>query len=74
MVFFNTIVFLLTVSHLRAVMSDPGIVPIPKTNMDFSDIHSDTSKRKTVSSLIYFHYSANEHCLEIVFYLTRMSV
>ncbi|XP_059145307.1 palmitoyltransferase ZDHHC3-like [Physella acuta] len=46
-VFFNTIVFLLTVSHLRAVMSDPGIVPIPKTNMDFSDIHSDTSKRKT---------------------------
>ncbi|XP_012937198.2 palmitoyltransferase ZDHHC7 [Aplysia californica] len=44
---FNTIVLLLTVSHLRAVLSDPGIVPIPKTSMDFSDIHSENSKRKT---------------------------
>ncbi|BFZ13732.1 hypothetical protein BsWGS_16771 [Bradybaena similaris] len=46
-VIFNTIVFLLIVSHLKAVLSDPGIVPIPQTSMDFSDIHSDTSKLKT---------------------------
>ncbi|KAK0045948.1 palmitoyltransferase ZDHHC7 [Biomphalaria pfeifferi] len=46
-VFFNTIVLLMTVSHLRAVLSDPGVVPIPKTSMDFSDIHSENAKRKT---------------------------
>ncbi|CAG5114953.1 unnamed protein product [Candidula unifasciata] len=46
-VVFNTIIFLLIVSHLKAVLSDPGIVPIPKTSMDFSDIHSDSSKLKT---------------------------
>lgn len=52
---FNTIVFLMTVSHLRAVLSDPGIVPIPKTSMDFSDIHSESSKRKPVGiSIIVF--------------------
>ena len=44
---FNTIVLLLMVSHLRAVLSDPGIVPLPKTNMDFSDIHSENSRKKT---------------------------
>ncbi|XP_050415305.1 palmitoyltransferase ZDHHC3 [Patella vulgata] len=39
-VFFNMIVFLLTISHLRAVLSDPGIVPLPSTSMDFSDHHA----------------------------------
>lgn len=37
---FNTIVFLLIMSHLRAVFSDPGIVPFPDNNLDFSDMHS----------------------------------
>ena len=40
MVLFNLIVFLMTVAHLRAVLSDPGVVPLPKTSLDFSDIHS----------------------------------
>lgn len=39
-VLFNTIVFLLFVSHIRAVFSDPGIVPLPINRIDFSDIHS----------------------------------
>ncbi|KAK3793222.1 hypothetical protein RRG08_014322 [Elysia crispata] len=46
-VIFNTIMFLLIVAHLRAVLSDPGIVPIPKTSMDFSDMHSGEGPRKT---------------------------
>lgn len=37
---FNTIVFLLIMAHLRAVFSDPGIVPFPDNNLDFSDMHS----------------------------------
>ena len=49
-VIFNTVMFLLIVAHLRAVLSDPGIVPIPKTSMDFSDMHSgEGGPRKTVS-------------------------
>jgi len=26
-------------AHLKAVCSDPGIVPLPQSRMDFSDIH-----------------------------------
>uniref|UniRef100_A0A7G3AUZ5 Palmitoyltransferase n=1 Tax=Lutzomyia longipalpis TaxID=7200 RepID=A0A7G3AUZ5_LUTLO len=39
-ILFNTIVFLLAMSHLRAVLSDPGIVPLPQNRLDFSDIHT----------------------------------
>ncbi|PIK54461.1 putative palmitoyltransferase ZDHHC7 [Apostichopus japonicus] len=35
---FNFVIFLLTYSHFRAVMSDPGIVPLPTRNLDFSDV------------------------------------
>ena len=27
-------------SHLKAVCSDPGVVPLPQTRMDFSDMHT----------------------------------
>ncbi|XP_012257947.2 palmitoyltransferase ZDHHC3-A [Athalia rosae] len=37
---FNTVVLLLVMSHLKAVCSDPGVVPLPQTRMDFSDIHT----------------------------------
>ncbi|OWF44796.1 Palmitoyltransferase ZDHHC3 [Mizuhopecten yessoensis] len=37
---FNVIIFLLTMSHMRAVVSDPGIVPLPTTGLDFSDLHA----------------------------------
>jgi len=36
---FNTIVFLLFISHGKAVFSDPGIVPLPQHRIDFSDDH-----------------------------------
>nr|CAD7403222.1 unnamed protein product [Timema cristinae] len=39
-VLFNTIIFLLAVAHLKAVCSDPGVVPLPQSRVDFSDIHS----------------------------------
>lgn len=39
-VMFNTIILLLTMSHFKAVLSDPGTVPLPQTRLDFSDIHS----------------------------------
>ncbi|XP_052805381.1 palmitoyltransferase ZDHHC3-like [Mya arenaria] len=41
---FNLIVFFLSVAHMRAVMSDPGIVPLPSTNIDFSDIQNGQKK------------------------------
>ncbi|XP_075548907.1 DNZDHHC/NEW1 zinc finger protein 11 isoform X2 [Dermacentor variabilis] len=34
---FNIIVFLTLMAHTRAVFSDPGTVPLPQTNLDFSD-------------------------------------
>jgi len=40
-VLFNTVIFLLFLSHARAVLSDPGIVPLPKHRIDFSDSHSE---------------------------------
>jgi hypothetical protein len=42
-VIFNVIVFMLFMSHARAVFSDPGIVPLPQHRIDFSDLHSASS-------------------------------
>lgn len=39
-VLFNTIVFLLIMSHLKAVFSDPGTVPLPANRLDFSDMYT----------------------------------
>lgn len=47
-VLFNTVIFLMLISHLRAVVSDPGVVPLPKTNIDFSDMHSAAQKKDRV--------------------------
>ncbi|KZC15111.1 PREDICTED: palmitoyltransferase ZDHHC3 [Dufourea novaeangliae] len=43
---FNTVVLLLIMSHLKAVCSDPGVVPLPQSRMDFSDIHTDNPETK----------------------------
>jgi len=43
---FNVIVFLMIAAHLRAVLSDPGTVPLPKTSLDFSDMHSGQKMSK----------------------------
>ncbi|CAG2224693.1 ZDHHC3_7_25 [Mytilus edulis] len=34
---------LTVISHMRAVLSDPGIVPLPKNGLDFSDLHAGRS-------------------------------
>ncbi|KAL8624551.1 hypothetical protein ACOMHN_005852 [Nucella lapillus] len=47
-IFFNTIVFLITASHLRAVLSDPGMIPLPSACMDFSDMHSPQPPKKNM--------------------------
>jgi hypothetical protein len=36
-VLFNTIIFLLFISHARAVFSDPGIVPLPKHRLSLTE-------------------------------------
>lgn len=43
-VLFNTVVFLLTMSHLKAVLSDPGKIPLPAHRIDFSSMHSSEHK------------------------------
>lgn len=42
-VLFNLILTLFMVSHLRAVLSDPGVVPLPQSKLDIVDIHSKQS-------------------------------
>jgi len=37
---FNSVVLLLMMSHMRAVFSDPGIVPLPQSKLDFSEFHT----------------------------------
>lgn len=34
-------------AHLRAVLSDPGTIPLPQTRLDFSDIHSGEIGKKS---------------------------
>ncbi|XP_053471648.1 zf-DHHC domain-containing protein isoform X2 [Ictalurus furcatus] len=41
---FNVILLLLLVCHSKAVFSDPGIVPLPETAIDFSDLRSQSSR------------------------------
>jgi hypothetical protein len=52
-VIFNILIFFAAVSHLRAVLSDPGIVPLPNASMDFSDMHSGHPPKETVNLLFY---------------------
>ncbi|CAD5122232.1 DgyrCDS10681 [Dimorphilus gyrociliatus] len=43
---FNIIIFLLVVSHLRAVFSDPGLVPLPRNRLDFSDMQEERGSKE----------------------------
>lgn len=47
-ILFNTVVFMLFLSHIRAVFTDPGVIPLPHNNLDFSDLHSE-AKGKLLS-------------------------
>ena len=57
---FNVVVFLMVAAHLRAVFSDPGTVPLPKTSLDFSDMHSG-QKISKVCCVICAHCSCFTH-------------
>lgn len=35
---------MLGAAHLKAVLSDPGVVPLPQNRIDFSNIHSNRNK------------------------------
>lgn len=39
-ILFNLIILLLMIAHVKAVCSDPGIVPLPQNKVDFSDMYS----------------------------------
>ena len=41
---FNVLVTLMVVSHLRAVLSDPGMVPVSNTPVDLSDLDVNNAK------------------------------
>jgi len=51
---FNVVLFLMIAAHLRAVLSDPGTVPLPKTSLDFSDMHSGQKISKVCYILCIF--------------------
>ncbi|XP_070622365.1 palmitoyltransferase ZDHHC3-like [Erythrolamprus reginae] len=40
---FNLVVLMLLICHTRAVFADPGVVPLPDTALDFSDLRSGNS-------------------------------
>ncbi|KAL4618257.1 palmitoyltransferase ZDHHC3-like [Arapaima gigas] len=42
---FNAILLLLLACHSKAVFSDPGMVPLPDTAIDFSDLRSQSSRK-----------------------------
>ncbi|XP_030397964.1 palmitoyltransferase ZDHHC3-like isoform X2 [Gopherus evgoodei] len=49
-VMFNLIVLLLLACHTRAVFADPGMVPLPDTAIDFSDLRSNTPHKSERSN------------------------
>lgn len=43
---FNSLALLLAISHLKASFSDPGVVPLPQSRVDFSDMHTEGQENK----------------------------
>ncbi|CAH1098692.1 unnamed protein product [Psylliodes chrysocephalus] len=48
-VMFNTIIFLLIISHIKAVVTDPGTVPLLQMEVDFSNMVSSDSRCEFVN-------------------------
>ncbi|NWR57000.1 ZDHC3 Palmitoyltransferase, partial [Bucorvus abyssinicus] len=62
---FNLIVLLLLACHARAVLADPGLVPLPATAIDFSDLWKPEESQEdwTVCDCCEaFHPSRTHHC------------
>lgn len=60
---FNVVIFLMIISHLQAVLSDPGTVPLPKTSLDFSDLHA--GQKPKVSGHSWTQWTVR-HCRAIL--------
>jgi len=43
---FNTFIFLMVLSHIKASFTDPGKVPLPKVAVDFSEARRGSRKKK----------------------------
>ena len=59
---FNAVIFLMIISHMQAVLSDPGTVPLPKTSIDFSDMHSGQKLPKVVKLCYLTKIMCLVHC------------
>nr|XP_054760803.1 palmitoyltransferase ZDHHC7-like [Lytechinus pictus] len=59
---FNCIVLCLTVAHLRAVLSDPGIVPLPTTAIDFSDVRTGQAPKSRVDRVSGQSWTVCQKC------------
>ncbi|XP_058235930.1 zf-DHHC domain-containing protein isoform X1 [Hemibagrus wyckioides] len=57
---FNVILLLLLACHSKAVFSDPGMVPLPETAIDFSDLRSQSSR---VNDRVRSHFTV--HCVQL---------
>lgn len=59
-VLFNTFLFLLVYAHIKAIVSDPGRIPLPEVAVDFSD--SRRSSRKGRKGKTNDNWTACQHC------------
>uniref|UniRef100_T1JEH8 Uncharacterized protein n=1 Tax=Strigamia maritima TaxID=126957 RepID=T1JEH8_STRMM len=70
-ILFNIIVFLLVMAHLRAVLTDPGIIPLPTNSLDFSDMHSEgkillQEKARLIRLIFFFFFFSEVKIIKIV--------
>ncbi|XP_003727052.2 palmitoyltransferase ZDHHC7 [Strongylocentrotus purpuratus] len=59
---FNTIVLCLTVAHFRAVLSDPGIVPLPTAAIDFSDVRTGQPMKSRIDRVSGQSWTVCQKC------------
>lgn len=43
------------IAHIKAVITDPGVVPLPQSRVDFSDIHSSGSGKQNIASMVFVY-------------------
>ncbi|XP_061462664.1 palmitoyltransferase ZDHHC3-like isoform X1 [Rhineura floridana] len=61
-VVFNFIVVMLLACHTRAVFADPGMVPLPDTAIDFSDLRSSSGSASHKNSRNNEDWTVCNHC------------
>lgn len=61
-VLFNLLIFIQIFAHTKTVISDPGIVPLPKTGLDFSDARRVNSKPNELQALTSEDWTVCQRC------------